>query len=200
MGKSVTTLVKSSMKEVRDDLKYHAKSLGKVCLDVQSMHTQLNDIQSLLESELIIDDTAKGEKNKKAKDPNPVATQGDPQSAEPLVERKELVVHNSEEKKSKEIISVEDDKQPLSKRFKIMTPIPDIQNPTPLNTFIPKHLLKPKEQQKSIQEFTDQLFKTTFSRFSPTPPRKITPPRDSSKGKAVAIIEEPRNELVKYQE
>nr|GEV98989.1 hypothetical protein [Tanacetum cinerariifolium] len=45
-----------------------------------------------------------------------------------------------------------------------------------------------------------KLFKTTSSRFSPTPPREPTPPRDSSKGKAVAIIEEPRNELVKYQE
>nr|GEZ59904.1 retrovirus-related Pol polyprotein from transposon TNT 1-94 [Tanacetum cinerariifolium] len=110
-------------------------------------------------------------------------------------ERKELVVHNSEEKKSKEIISVEDDKQPLSKRFKIMTPIPDIQNPTPLNTFVPEHLLKPKEQQKSIQEFTDQLFKTTFSRFSPTPPRKITPPIDSSKGKALKSFTTPEGPL-----
>ncbi|GJY05957.1 hypothetical protein Tco_0371897 [Tanacetum coccineum] len=44
------------------------------------------------------------------------------------------------------------DKQPLSKRFKIMTPI---HNPIPLNTFIPGHLLKPKEQQKSLHEFTD---------------------------------------------
>ncbi|GJW57796.1 reverse transcriptase domain-containing protein [Tanacetum coccineum] len=46
-----------------------------------------------------------------------------------------------------------------------------------------------------MQEFTDQLFKTTSSRFSPTPPREPTPLRDSSKGKAVAIIEEPGNEL-----
>ncbi|GJW89134.1 hypothetical protein Tco_0164474 [Tanacetum coccineum] len=46
-----------------------------------------------------------------------------------------------------------------------------------------------------MQEFIDQLFKTTSSKFSPTPPREPTPPRDSSKGKAVAIIEEPRNEL-----
>ncbi|GJX53591.1 hypothetical protein Tco_0281960 [Tanacetum coccineum] len=173
MGKSVTTLVKSGMKE------------------------------NLLESVVIVDDTAEGDKNKKDKDPNPTATQGEPQSAEPLVEskgeqptdlnivnkesapptsdaklneEKELVVHSSEKKKSKGIIAVEDDsdeddKHPLSKRFKIMTPIPDILNLTPLNTFVPEHLLKPKEQQKY-----------------------------SSKGKAVAIIEEPGNELVKYQE
>nr|GEV60096.1 retrovirus-related Pol polyprotein from transposon TNT 1-94 [Tanacetum cinerariifolium] len=98
---------------------------------------------------VIIDDTTEGEKNKKAKDPSPATTQGEPQSDEPLVE---------------------------------------------------KHLLKPKEQQKSIQAFTDQLFKTNSSRFSPTPPREFTPLRDSSKGKAVAIIEEPGNELVKYQD
>nr|GEY88087.1 hypothetical protein [Tanacetum cinerariifolium] len=62
--------------------------------------------------------------------------------------------------------------------------------------FVPEHLLKPKEQQKSIQEFTDYLFQTTSSRFSPTPLRELTPPKDSSKGKAVTIIEEPGNELV----
>ncbi|GKA82264.1 hypothetical protein Tco_0789012 [Tanacetum coccineum] len=128
-----------------------------------------------------------GEKNKKAKDANPAATQEEHQPAEPLVEPlvesqgeqpanlkvannnsappalddkknegKELVVHSSEEKKSEGLISVEDDldeddKQPLSKRFKIMNPISDIPNPIPLDTFAPEHLLKPKEQQKSIQ-------------------------------------------------
>ncbi|GJS24112.1 retrovirus-related pol polyprotein from transposon TNT 1-94 [Tanacetum coccineum] len=40
----------------------------------------------LLESAVIIDDTAEGEKNKKAKDANPAATQGEQQSAELLVE------------------------------------------------------------------------------------------------------------------
>nr|GEZ08404.1 hypothetical protein [Tanacetum cinerariifolium] len=79
MGKSVTNLVKSGVKEVRDDLKSQAN-------DIQRMQTQLYDIQSLLESAVIIDNTAEGEKNKKVKDPNPVATQGEPQSAEPLVE------------------------------------------------------------------------------------------------------------------
>nr|GEU69477.1 hypothetical protein [Tanacetum cinerariifolium] len=93
-----------------------------------------------------------------------------------LNEGKELVVHRSKDKKSEGIISVEDDsneddKQPLSKRFKIMTPILDISNLTPLNTFVSKHLLKPKEQQKSIQEFIDQLSKTTSLRFSLTHPR-----------------------------
>nr|GEW75275.1 retrovirus-related Pol polyprotein from transposon TNT 1-94 [Tanacetum cinerariifolium] len=118
-----------------------------------------------------------------------------------------MVTHKSKEKKSEGVLSVEDDsneddldKQPLLKIFKIMTHIQDIQNPIHMNTFIPKHLLKPEKQQKSIQEFTDQLFGTTSSKFSPTPPKEPTPPKDSAKGKEVAIIEEQVNKLVLYQE
>ncbi|GJU48183.1 hypothetical protein Tco_1217738, partial [Tanacetum coccineum] len=125
-----------------------------------------------------------------------------PVSDDKTNEGKELVFLNSEEKKSKGIVLVKDDsdkddKQPLSKRFKIITPIRDIPNTIPLNTFVPEHLLKPKEQQKSIQEFTDQLFKTTSSKCSP---REPTPPRDSSKGKEAAIIKEQVNKLVPFQE
>ncbi|GJR60982.1 hypothetical protein Tco_1503144, partial [Tanacetum coccineum] len=116
------------------------KSLGKFCRDVQSMQTQLNDIQSLLESAMIVNDTAKGEKNKKAKDANPPATQEEHQSAEPLVESQG-------------------------------------EQPTDL-----------------------KLFETTSSKFSPTPPKEPIHSRVSSKGKEVAIIEEPGNELVRYQE
>ncbi|GKG35915.1 hypothetical protein Tco_0443593, partial [Tanacetum coccineum] len=90
---------------------------------------------------------------------------------------KALVVHNPKEKKSEGIVSMKDDSdedldnQPLSKRFKIMRPIPDIQNPIPLNSFVSKHLLKREEQKKSVNEFTNQLFGTTSLKFSPTPPR-----------------------------
>nr|GEW02099.1 hypothetical protein [Tanacetum cinerariifolium] len=127
-----------------------------------------------------------------------------PASIAKLNEGKKLVVHKLKDKNLEGIKSVEDDsdednKQPVSKRIKIMTLISDIPDPTPLNTFVPEHLLKPKEQQKSIQEFTDQLFKTTSSRFSPTSLRELTPPRDSYKGKAITIIKEPGNKLVKYQ-
>ncbi|GJX48582.1 hypothetical protein Tco_0273772 [Tanacetum coccineum] len=89
-------------------------------------------------------------------------------------EGKELVVHTSKERKDG-IISVEDDsneddKQPLSKRFKITPPI-DIQNLIPLRSFIPEHPLKPEEQQK-----------------------------DPSKGKEIAVTEEQVNKLVQFQE
>ncbi|GKA73770.1 hypothetical protein Tco_0780072 [Tanacetum coccineum] len=93
--------------------------------------------------------------------------------------------HDQDLMKSEGTVSMKDDsddddldKQPLSRRFKIMTPIPNL---IPLNTFVLEHLLKPKEQQKSLNKFTDQLFGTTSLKFSPTPPR------DPAKGKEVAI-------------
>ncbi|GJS76750.1 hypothetical protein Tco_0726631 [Tanacetum coccineum] len=87
----------------------------------------------------------------------------------------------------------EDDKKPLSKRFKIST-LPTIEKLIPLSSFVPEHL------QKSVKDFTNQLFRTTSSKFSPTLPREPTPPRDPSKGKEVAIIKEQVNKLVPFQE
>nr|GEU39404.1 ulp1 protease family, C-terminal catalytic domain-containing protein [Tanacetum cinerariifolium] len=62
-----------------------------------------------------------------------------------------------------------------------------------------KPIRKPVQQLKMVQEFTDQLFGTTSSCFSPTPLKEPTLPRDTSKGKEVAT-EEPKNELVAYME
>nr|GEZ21668.1 hypothetical protein [Tanacetum cinerariifolium] len=89
------------------------------------------------------------------------------------------------------------DNQLISKRFKIMTPIP---NPIHLNTFAPKDLLKPEQQQKYLNDFTNQLFRTTSSKFSPTPLREPTHPKDPTKGKEVTIVKEQVNELVTYHE
>ncbi|GKB43946.1 hypothetical protein Tco_0888888, partial [Tanacetum coccineum] len=75
MGQLVTSKVQSGMQDVRDNLNSRVKSLGKFCLDVQSMYTQLNDIQNLLDLAVIVNDTAEGEKNKKAKDAYPASTQ-----------------------------------------------------------------------------------------------------------------------------
>ncbi|GJZ82556.1 hypothetical protein Tco_0647729 [Tanacetum coccineum] len=44
------------------------------------------------------------------------------------------------------------------------------------------------------------MFRTTSSKFLPTPPREPTPPRDPAKGKEVTIVKEQVNELVTYQE
>ncbi|GJT67577.1 hypothetical protein Tco_1019057 [Tanacetum coccineum] len=59
MGQSVTSKVRSGMQE-------------------------LNAIQGLLKLAVIINDTAKGEKNKKDKDANPAVTQGEHQSADKI--------------------------------------------------------------------------------------------------------------------
>ncbi|GKB36080.1 hypothetical protein Tco_0881022, partial [Tanacetum coccineum] len=172
-------------------------------------------IKSEVAKKFIFDETAEGEKKQKDTNAIPALTQGEHKTAKNITSPepspktqgehayKESTLPVSETKVNKESAMVlynpekdlvdlttteqdsEDDddldKQPLSKRFKIMHPIPS----------------KP---QPSVKQFTDQLFGTTSSKFSPTPPREQTPPRDSSKGKAVTIIEEPGNELVQYQE
>nr|GEY13594.1 retrovirus-related Pol polyprotein from transposon TNT 1-94 [Tanacetum cinerariifolium] len=66
--------------------------MDHICEEVSSLHSKLDIMESsiiyqcLLEIAVIIDDTTEGEKNKKTKDPSPATTQGEPQSAEPLVE------------------------------------------------------------------------------------------------------------------
>ncbi|GKB07765.1 hypothetical protein Tco_0836049 [Tanacetum coccineum] len=93
-----------------------------------------------------------------------------------------MVLYNPEKKDLVDLTTTEQDseddddldKQPLSKRFKSMHPIPN--KPQPL-----------------VKQFTDQLFGTTSSKFSPTPPKEPTPPRDESKGKGIANEEPPKD-------
>ncbi|GJV70975.1 hypothetical protein Tco_1490970 [Tanacetum coccineum] len=185
MRKSIRLKVRKGMKEVRDKLSFCTSTVATNSQHVQDLRVMFKDMVSLLETaEVFKKANVEGEKANTTD-----IVQGEQPSAQVVPnEEKALVVHNPEEKKSEGIVSMEDDsdddgldKQPLSKRFKIITLIP---NPIPLNTFIPDHLLKPEEQQKSLHEFTDQLFGTTSSKFTPTPPRDLT------KGKEVAIVKE----------
>ncbi|GKC62397.1 hypothetical protein Tco_1094995 [Tanacetum coccineum] len=173
---------------VREDLQSQTKHISKYSSSFQDMQTQLQDVKDLLESAIIIDETVEGEKKQKDINAIPAPTQGEHKTAEnitllepsseiqgeldykestiPVFERKvneesAMVLYNPEKDlvdlTTTEQDSEDDDdldKQPLSKRFKIMHPITS----------------------------------------------KPQPSRDSSKGKAVAFIEEPRNELVQYQE
>ncbi|GKF06481.1 hypothetical protein Tco_0037149 [Tanacetum coccineum] len=179
------------------------------------MQTQLRDVKDLLESAVIIDEIVEGEKKQKDINVIPAPTQGEQKTNENITppepspetqrdlaykestlpvsktkvnEESAMVLYNPE----KDLVDLtttkqnsEDDddldKQPLSKRFKIMHHIPN----------------KP---QPSVKQFTGQLFGATSSKYSPTPPREPTPPKDLFKGKEAAIIEEPGNELVQYQE
>ncbi|GJS83128.1 hypothetical protein Tco_0749669, partial [Tanacetum coccineum] len=200
MRKSIRLKVRKGMKEVRDKLSSCTSTVATNSQHVQDLRVMFKDMVFLLEAaEVFKKANAEGEKANTAN-----IILGEEPSAQAVPNKeKALVVHNLEEKKSKGTILIDDDsdddldKQSLSKRFKIMTPIP---NPIPLNTFAPEHLLKPEEQQKSLHDFTNQLFGTTSSKFLPTPPREPTPPRDPAKGKEVAIVKEQVNELVTYQE
>ncbi|GJY56424.1 hypothetical protein Tco_0455539 [Tanacetum coccineum] len=99
-----------------------------------------------------------------------------------------MVLYNPEKKDLVDLTNTEQDseddddldKQPLSKRFKIMHPIPSKSHPL-------------------VKQFTDQLFGTTSSKFSHTPPREPTPPRDESKRKGIAI-EEPAKDIMPFIE
>ncbi|GJU01715.1 hypothetical protein Tco_1112053 [Tanacetum coccineum] len=195
---------------VYEDLQSQTKHISKYSSSFQDMQTHLRDVKDLLETAVIIVKTDEGEK--KQKDTNTILapTQGEQKTAENItppkpspeiqgeLAYKESIVPVSETKVNEESAMVlynpgkdlvdlttteknskdddDLDKQPLSKRFKIM------------------HLI-PSNPQPSVKQFTDQLFGTTSSKYSPTPLREPTPPRDLSKGKAAAIIEEPGNKL-----
>ncbi|GJS35680.1 retrovirus-related pol polyprotein from transposon TNT 1-94 [Tanacetum coccineum] len=147
MGQSVTSKVRSGMQEVRDDLNSQRKSLGKLCLEVQSMQNQLYVIQGLLQSA----------------EEQPTNLKVANKESTPLVlydttnEGKELVVHKVEENKLERTISVVDDsdeddldKQPLSNRFKIEPLIP-------MNSFAQKWTEHEAKKAKMIEEYNHQI-------------------------------------------
>nr|GEV01224.1 hypothetical protein [Tanacetum cinerariifolium] len=51
----------------------------------------------------------------------------------------------------------------------------------------------------SVKQLTDQLFGTTSSKFSPSSPEELNPPRDESKRKGIATEKPPRGKLVSFQ-
>ncbi|GKA56847.1 hypothetical protein Tco_0755919 [Tanacetum coccineum] len=123
-------------------------------------------------------------------------------------EEKALVLHTLEEKSSKEdtLGKKETDDEPPAKKLKFLVPSSSIPSPTPLKSIMPEPPKVTKASKMTLDQFTKHLNKTTSSIFSPTPLRELnllkepTPPRDSAKGKEVAIIEEQVNKLVSYQE
>ncbi|GJY68431.1 hypothetical protein Tco_0471413 [Tanacetum coccineum] len=75
---------------VREDLHSQTKHLTKYCLSFQNMQTQLLDVKDLLESVVIIDETAKGEKKKKDENAIPASTQGEHQTDENITPSKPI--------------------------------------------------------------------------------------------------------------
>ncbi|GJY80399.1 hypothetical protein Tco_0493150 [Tanacetum coccineum] len=191
---TVSDEIKSSLPAmITDALKEHLPGILlatlKDCLPLivnESLQTHNPvDVKDLLESAIIIDETAKGEKNQK--DTN--ATLGEhahkestPQVSETKVNEESAMVLYNPEKDLVDLTTTEQDskddddldKLPLSKIFKIM------------------HLI-PSKPQPSVKQFSDQLFGITSSKFLPTPPREPTPPKDKSKGKCIATEEPPKD-------
>ncbi|GKD61025.1 hypothetical protein Tco_1298534, partial [Tanacetum coccineum] len=190
-------------------------TLQKELFKVIESEVAKKDVKYLLKSAVIIDETAKGEKKQKDKNVIPAPTQGEHQTAEnitppeptpetqgelayrestlPISESKvneesAMVLYNPEKKDLVDLTTTEQDseddddldKQPLSKRFKIMHPIPSKSQPL-------------------VKQFTDQLFGTTSSKFSHTPLREPTSPRDELKGKGIAT-EEPLKDIMPFIE
>nr|GEW50485.1 retrovirus-related Pol polyprotein from transposon TNT 1-94 [Tanacetum cinerariifolium] len=174
MGDSISLKVSLGMQDAREDLISQTKHLSKYCLSVQDMHSQLQKVKRTLEAAVIMDDHAEGEKSKERQTVNLKTTEDD-------TDYDEL------------------DKEPMSKKFKIMTPIPNFQTPTPLCSIHPEHMMKHAPQQESIQEFTNKLFQTTSSSLSPTLLKEPSPLRDPAKGKCVDI-KEPVNVLVPFMD
>ncbi|GKB87064.1 hypothetical protein Tco_0959336 [Tanacetum coccineum] len=177
-----------------------------------------DEVRRTLEAAVIVDDHAEGEKSKEGQmdeNANPATTQGEHSNVKENAaipgasqgehksdnanisstdEETTLDIHHTANLKTTEDDTDYDelDKEPLSKKFKIMTPIPNFPTPTPLCSIPPKHMMKPAPQQESVQEFTDKLFQTTSSSFSPAPLKEPSPSKDPAKGKGVGI-EEPVN-------
>ncbi|GKE89767.1 hypothetical protein Tco_1567242 [Tanacetum coccineum] len=67
---------------VREDLQSQTKHISLYSSSFQDMQTQLQDVKDLLESAVIIDETAKGKKKQKDKNAIPPPTQGEHQTGE----------------------------------------------------------------------------------------------------------------------
>ncbi|GJS71014.1 hypothetical protein Tco_0703855 [Tanacetum coccineum] len=65
---------------VREDLQSQIKHISKYSSSFQDMQTKLQDVQDLLESAVIIDESAEGEKKKKSKTAIPASIQGEHQT------------------------------------------------------------------------------------------------------------------------
>nr|GEV41663.1 hypothetical protein [Tanacetum cinerariifolium] len=130
-----------------------------------------------METELAEEAKAKAAKKAKIQ-----SSEQAPPTAEPIhLVSFALVVHPLEEKASKE--KPLEDENPL-KRLRFLVPEPSIPSPTPLMSFFPQDYKQPSMVKLSVEQFTDSLFQTTSSDYSPTPPK------EESKGKGIATEEE----------
>ncbi|GJW06292.1 hypothetical protein Tco_1568715 [Tanacetum coccineum] len=136
IGDYISSKVSLGMQDVRKDLISQTKHLSKYCLSFQDMHSQLQEVRSTLEAAVIVDDHAEQEKSKECQmdeNANPATTQGEHSNVEKML--LSLMPFRGSTNYD------ELDKEPLSKKFKIMTLIPNFPSPTPF--FSPAPLKEP---------------------------------------------------------
>ncbi|GKA18670.1 retrovirus-related pol polyprotein from transposon TNT 1-94 [Tanacetum coccineum] len=102
-----------------------------------------------------------------------------PSVSEPAQTTTNLVIHTPKEKALEDMVLEE---EPSPKRIKFLIPNPSTASPTPLSLILPQNM--------TMGQFIDSLFNTTSYEFSPTPPK------DKSKGKGIAVEEEPLKPLL----
>ncbi|GJZ22615.1 hypothetical protein Tco_0559654 [Tanacetum coccineum] len=107
MGESIFLKVSLGMQDVRTDLNTQTKQLSKYYLDVQNMHSYLQEVKLLLEAAVIVDDHAEGETNQRDQNVNPATIQGEPEKpkeniAIPDISQEKPRSDNAEEQKSEE--------------------------------------------------------------------------------------------------
>ncbi|GKA81718.1 hypothetical protein Tco_0788410 [Tanacetum coccineum] len=137
------------------------------------------EVRSILEATVIVDDHAEGEKSKEGQmdeNANPATTQGE---------------HSNVEKN----VAIPDASQGEHKSDNAMV----IRQTTNLKKLMMKQTMASLTRSLCPKKFTDKLFQTTSSSFSPTPLKEPSPPRDPAKGKGVDM-EEPVNILVPFMD
>ncbi|GJU89719.1 hypothetical protein Tco_1302142 [Tanacetum coccineum] len=126
--------------------------------------------------------TKRSEKSSKDKDEEVHQKEGYKGNGGVLTVSTAMVVDTLEENTSEEQVLEE---EPPFKRLKYLIPNPTTSSPTPLIFVLPQDVKQPTMVNMSIEQFTDGLFKTTSSEYSPTPLR------DERKGKGISTEEDP---------
>ncbi|GKC23603.1 hypothetical protein Tco_1025753 [Tanacetum coccineum] len=160
---------------------------------LKDLQIMFKDMVSLLEAAKVFKKAnAEGEKWEK-NNPESPAEENDAQHPDQTKGEQDsgatIVAISSEEDTKKET-----NDEPPAKKLKFLIP-----SPTPLKYIMPEPPKVTEAIKMTLDQFTQNLSKTTSSIFSPTPPREPTPPRDESKGKGIAT-EEPLKDIMPFKE
>nr|GEW66550.1 putative ribonuclease H-like domain-containing protein [Tanacetum cinerariifolium] len=205
MESSIQRQVRKAMNGVSGKLSYCEERLDKNDLRTKELVDLMNDMVYFLDSAQVFckanAERGKGSNNQKimkwqrlrgqsSEEDALVLKSGDKSSkiskqAPPVSQA--LILHASYDKAlEKKILKDE----PPFKKLKFIFPKPIIPSPTPLSSFIPPNIRPPVNFNILVEQFTDNLFNTTSSEYSPIPPR------DERKGKGIATEENPLKDLI----